>query len=192
MATPNWDAIKPRFEAGETPEDLAKAFKCDAQKIRNRAKSQGWSKKNQPQGGQKATRTRPSEMPRPKVATHVAADTAAVSVDILDVEDYVEQHRDDWQGLRLTAIKLLAGLDYLDPSAQAKQLTAIATALKCVQDGQRKALGLDKDKPAGGGGDGSGDAQPIKPADLDGLSLAELERLYQDEVAASQGDPGQP
>jgi hypothetical protein len=179
MAVPNWSAIQPRYEDGEIPEDLAKAFKCDAQKIRNRAKSQGWDKSKQPNGN--ASRTRPSEKPRPQVAAHVSAATATVSVSVLEPDAYLEQHRDDWQGLRTTAIKLLGSMDHLDPNAQARQLSAIATALKLVQDGQRKGMGIkDGELPQ----QASDDDQPT---DYSKLSDAELADLHLSEARRRQG-----
>jgi hypothetical protein len=189
MAVPNWSAIQPRYEDGETPEDLAKAFKCDAQKIRNRAWSQGWNKTKQADGGKRkaspdakpAAHTRPSEKPRPQVAAHVSAATATVSVSVLEPDAYLEQHRDDWQGLRTTAIKLLGSMDHLDPNAQARQLSAIATALKLVQDGQRKGMGIkDGELPQ----QASDDDQPT---DYSKLSDAELADLHLSEARRTQG-----
>lgn len=179
MAVPNWPAIQPRYEAGETPEDLAKAYKTDAQKIRNRAWSQGWDKSKQYDGGKRkpsaddkpALYTRHAKNQRPQVAAHVSATSAAVSVPVLDVDAYLEQHRDDWQGLRLTAIKMLAGMDHLDPNAQARQLSAIATALKLVQDGQRKHFGVDKSVVSDGADE---------HADLTMLTQRQAERVNAD------------
>lgn len=151
MAEPNWPPIKARFEKGEHPDDLAKAFKVEASTIRNKAKRDKWDRsmqrrrKPKPQPPRTPAReSQPARSPaREQVAEAITAVTASMSVECVDASAYEDQHRDDFQALRGVAVTLLKNLGSLFPQDQARQLAAISTALKTVQEGQRKALRLD-------------------------------------------------
>lgn len=158
MAEPNWPAIKARFEKGEPPDKLAAAYKLPRKTIAGRARRDGWDKGLQPKlkrssGAKPRTPAHDATPARKAVAEAITAAAASVDLEPLDPEAYIEQHRDDFQGLRQVAVTLLQNLGSLDPNAQARQLTAIASALKLVQDGQRKALNLDKSDTKTGAND---------------------------------------
>lgn len=171
----NWTAIEPRYKGGEPPEKLAAAFKVPVETLYNKASKLGWV----------AEKREIREIVAQTLPQAIAAKVIARQL------DYVTQHTDDWQSIRQPIMDLLAA-DLILMSeeaadalkAKASFAIAAAKAYKDVQVGQRLSLGLDKPAVIVPTKDPDGHAEPI-PDDLD---AAGYDRLYQDEVKASQGD----
>lgn len=140
----NWNAIKLRFERNEQLDAIARQFGVKRDAIMAHGLEMGW---------ETATERASSNNRR---ARESFADTveriASVELHPLPA-DYVEQHLTDWQELRRRVEAEFVGYLTLQPNERARMLPAIAAALKLIQDGQRKSLGLDKQT----GGDGAGD-----------------------------------
>lgn len=187
---PNWPAIQKRYEAGEPPDKLAAAFKTPEKTIRRKAREEKWEKRLQPRREAKPrTPARNAARTSNALAERAAASVASAEIEILDPQAYLEQHRDDWQGLRQIAMALLPQVPLMEERNQGKNLAAIATALKLVQDGQRKHFGLEKGQAPEGPNDGTGTGQPIDEDEFKHLDPAERRRRIM--ASLRPGEAGQ-
>lgn len=125
----NWLAIEPRYKAGETPEQLAAAFKVKASTISEKASREGWVQQKQ----------------EIRKAVTESLPQAIVSKMVAEAADYVTQHLDDWQTIRNAVMDVIE--NEKDPIERVKLAIAGFKAMAEVQKGQRVSLGLDKPDP---------------------------------------------
>lgn len=133
-----WPLIEAGWSTGKTAEELSAQFGKAVQTIHNRASAENWRRNREAVG---------------KVLAD-ALPAAVVARVLADAEDYVAQHLDDWQTLRHPVIEALtANWSELTDEAEAELKGKAALSIgaqklfTAIQDGQRKALGLDKPQP---------------------------------------------
>lgn len=151
----SWRSFRIMWEADplKTFEDIAKLSGCSRQAVGQRAKKEDWKKRVSPAAMAVAAQERadqiakspepPAEPLKDPYEGENPGDSALASAVI---EDGVEQrakilqrHRSEWNGARKHVYTAINNGDF----DKAKLAKITAEALKIVQDGERKAWGLD-------------------------------------------------
>lgn len=143
---PNWKKIRTEYERGGiSHRKLAKKHNVSYNTLKDRATREGWT------------------VSRSEVHRKITAKTHQIIVEqaVKEAIDYNQQHLDDWQQVRDAVVDSLKY--YRNP----KDIRAISATLKDVQEGQRKALGMDQDKPPDDSDAKAKQGMTIVPADSD-------------------------
>lgn len=137
LTADQWADARARREAGASFREVAEAIGCSAVIIHRKAKAENWGDGSDIE---EVVRRKAAEKVNGIVNTVDPVKKAAAVEAAADlVAEVVERHRDEWVEPRLVTLNGLRARD-----ADAVKLgKAAAEALKVIQEGERKAWGLD-------------------------------------------------
>ena len=141
-----WAEIRAKFEAGATARELAAAYGISHTAINKKAGKEGWTRNIEP-----VIRRKVSE----KVSGYVSTDNPKKRAEAIDAEaekraTIIERHRGEWPEARemvergREAHKVAENLNEKRIAFEDLKAAKIASeTLKIIQEGERKAWGLD-------------------------------------------------
>lgn len=156
-----WDRFRTLWEADPTMTqgDVAKMAGVSQQAIQKRIKRDGWKKVSDQSElarraydkADEAALKKPvpavpdvgGEQPHPEAAAAPASVSGVLAATAVELRaKIIDRHRKEWDGARNHIYKAIQNADF----EEAKLGKISAESLKIVQDGERKAWGLDKDE----------------------------------------------
>nr|WP_281719961.1 hypothetical protein [Nitrosomonas nitrosa] len=142
-----WSEIRAQFEVGASARELSSIYGISHTAINKKAEKEGWTRNIEP-----AIRRKVSE----KVSGYVSSDNLQKRAEAIDAEAerraaVIERHRNEWPEMRgmvergREAHKTAQGLENKRIAFEDLKAAKIASeTLKIIQDGERRAWGLDQ------------------------------------------------
>lgn len=158
LTADSWAKFRALWEADPTmsQRDLAELAGVSQVAVQKRIKKEGWQKvsdqgdlarraydkadKAAIKGGDALPVVQGAAAEHPDAVTAPSGVAAATAVELR--AKVIERHRKEWDGARNNVYKAIQNADF----EKAKLGKITAEALKIIQDGERKAWGLDKDE----------------------------------------------